>query len=1695
MRKFKRSISTLLAGAVFLSGLLGVITPTQKAEAATLNLTPSDFANTKFFSADRSLVIHENGSLYSWGASSNSNSYGQIGDGTLTNNGKPIPFKIPLPSPVKDVSGSADHAVALLTDGTVYGWGRGDNGQTGAGGNSNRWAPYLLTQLNGTKQIQGSNYANWAVKIDGSVWFWGANFEYAAGNNSTTNVLVPTQVPGISNVKKIGAGYNGAAIALKNDGSVWGWGTNSYGLMANGTTTPVKSPTQLAPSILTGITDIITTTQGTLAIAIKSDGTILHWGGGASYTGNPTSLGINMSGVKQIAMGREHAAILKNDGTVWTIGLNSFGALGNGNTTSSVKTPVLANITGAVEVAVSDGNTVVLKADGTVWSVGANTADGTWNTSTVFVKTKITDVVKLYGAPVYSKIHYVKKDGSLWSNASYSPVLVPRINLGTSTLTLGSKEVTPGALLFLGGRLWHVIGDNYLISKDNLTVMAYGSTYDSANTTSIAYYLNNTLYNSFSPEDKAYMQYKTWNMAYRANDVLYNSVGGYVGLLSTQEFNTAMGLPTTTDSYWLLNQDSSGSSYISYQSGGDIISTQSSSNTSYVRPVIKLKPEIVITGGAGTLGSPYVIGGTLTLNKPATLSVTNTSDRTATLEWAETAGVSGYNLYRDNTLVYSGTDLSFTDTGLTGNTSYVYSIVGLSGSVESAKTFAVATTLQTGSVTSPVNFRKISATETSINLGWSAVSGATGYKLSKGGVEIANIAGTSYNNLSLTADTTYSYSLVAYNATGKLSSPVTLTAKTLAVGEGGGGGAPGSGGTTPTTPTLSTNNFLSSLVVGGTPLNVAFNKNTLNYTSATPTAANSVIIKATSEDAGATIKVNGTQIASGVDSSSFSLIGGTNTFIVTVTAESGAVKSYVVTVTKALNGVNDLSSIVLEGASLNEQFDKNTLNYTANVSTSTQNVKFTLGSFSIYSTMEINGINVAQNVTSGYYPLKTGVNDFNIVVTAQNGTVKTYTVKVTRDGLSSNNKLLNVFMGSAQLTPAFSPEVTEYSTSVNASVDGLSILTFKDQENASVKVNGIPATSGIGFGPLPLQAGPNTIKIDVKAQDGSVKTYTFRVTRGNISDYLPDVSSPPTINFKPSKTTKTSVKVEWNAIAKADSYMVARNGGAPVTVTGATYFEDVNLTEDTDYTYTLVARNVLGDTIPLTTTAHTLGSAPAAPTGFATSHIFFDSVSFMWNIVAKATSYVVMRDDNKKVYEGDLTVMRDQTVTENTYYKYSVYAKNAYGVSEAVYLDQVYTPYAPVMTITHPVSAEGKITFEFEVISGAYEYHVNRNPHWAYTQNPDGTYAVNMDNAVTGETKSLGNVSITNGKLPFMEDGIPGGDLAYKLTAVVKNADGSTSTTPEKIIDVPAAPTPPTPPTDNGGTTPPTDPTTPPTDNGGTTPPTDNGGTPTTPPATGGDSGTPTTPPATGGGSGSGGSGGGSGGSGGGGGGGSTGGDTGTTTPPTPSETTPPATDDSGKGCLGGIDFTDIDKHWAKDVLKTLKKCGILNGYEDGSFKPDQGITRAEFVTMLVTALNAEAKGAQSIYTDVTPSDWFYTPVTVATKVGWIDGMGNGLFEPNAPITREQMFTILGRISVDLDEIYDGKQNKMPSSEMEKWLAKFSDKGVVSDWAKGPIADAIKADLVHGNPDGTLQPKKDSTRAEAATVINSLLTKTEAKKK
>jgi alpha-tubulin suppressor-like RCC1 family protein len=279
--------------------------------------------------------------LWTWGSGGN----GRLGDRFLTNRSTPV-TTFAGGTDWKQVSSGGSYTAAIKTDGTLWTWGLGNNGRLGTNDTTQRSTP-VTTFAGGTnwKQISlGYSHAA-AIKTDGTLWTWGSNSRGQLGTNDTTQRSTPvTTFSGGTDWKQVSSGQDHTA-AIKTDGTLWTWGYGNLGRLGNAQITDRSTPvTTFAGG--TNWKQVSSSSQHTAAI--KTDGTLWTWGSGgngrlgnANTTNRSTPVTTFAGGTnwKQVSFGNFHAAAIKTDGTLWTWGAGSFGRLGTNDLTTR-STPV-----------------------------------------------------------------------------------------------------------------------------------------------------------------------------------------------------------------------------------------------------------------------------------------------------------------------------------------------------------------------------------------------------------------------------------------------------------------------------------------------------------------------------------------------------------------------------------------------------------------------------------------------------------------------------------------------------------------------------------------------------------------------------------------------------------------------------------------------------------------------------------------------------------------------------------------------------------------------------------------------------------------------------------------------------------------------------------------------------------------------------------------------------------------------------------------------------------------------------------------------------------------------------------------------------------------------------------------------------------------------------------------------------------
>jgi len=427
-------------------------------------------ANWKQVNIRRGLVaIKNDGTLWGCGY----NLFGNLGNGTTISYSSPI--QVGSLTNWKQISSdvvNGTFTTAIKTDGTLWTWGYNNNGQLGLN-ESDAVANFSTGSI--SSPLQASGGTTWAntdpytqvltlshralhsalIKQDGTLWVGGVNSAGQLGNGTTITYSSPIQVGLLTNWKQVAisgqTSYNiGITAAIKTDGTLWTWGSDSYGGLGNGTTLYYSSPIQIGS--LTNWKQVSCGYRENV-YAIKTDGTLWSWGqGNSGQLGNgrlinyssPIQIGA-LTNWSSVAGGFFMFAAIKTDGTLWTCGYSGSGGLGNG-TTISYSSPIqVGSLTNWKQVSCGTSSVLSVKTDGTLWGWGLNNIYILGNGNSIDYSSPIqigSSTNWKYVSAGAGFAAAIKTDGTLWAWGNQNSFG----NLGNGTTIGYSSPVQIGSL-------------------------------------------------------------------------------------------------------------------------------------------------------------------------------------------------------------------------------------------------------------------------------------------------------------------------------------------------------------------------------------------------------------------------------------------------------------------------------------------------------------------------------------------------------------------------------------------------------------------------------------------------------------------------------------------------------------------------------------------------------------------------------------------------------------------------------------------------------------------------------------------------------------------------------------------------------------------------------------------------------------------------------------------------------------------------------------------------------------------------------------------------------------------------------------------------------------------------------------------------------------------------------------------------
>ena len=344
-------------------------------------------------SRSTSFAIYHDGSLWGWGW----NGSGKIGNGTT----KTVYSPVQIMNDVVAVSSGDEYTMAIKSDNSLWGWGTNESGQLGNGKITIYDEDYNVVVDNDYRtpvkimedvaSVSAGARHTMVIKTDGSLWGFGTG-AHRIGNYTSEVHLNPVWI--MNDVVAVSAGLH-HTMAIKTDGSLWGWGSNNFGQLGDGAGGWFTQ--SLAPIKI--MEDVVAVSSGSVhTMAIKADGTLWGWGDNFygqvgdgtvatiidgkyisedSYHFSPVQV---MEDVIAVSAGNGSTMVIKTDGSLWGFGSNGMGSLGDG--TSENRYSPIKIIENVVAVSTGNGHTLAIRTDGSLYAWGNNffacLGDGTW---------------------------------------------------------------------------------------------------------------------------------------------------------------------------------------------------------------------------------------------------------------------------------------------------------------------------------------------------------------------------------------------------------------------------------------------------------------------------------------------------------------------------------------------------------------------------------------------------------------------------------------------------------------------------------------------------------------------------------------------------------------------------------------------------------------------------------------------------------------------------------------------------------------------------------------------------------------------------------------------------------------------------------------------------------------------------------------------------------------------------------------------------------------------------------------------------------------------------------------------------------------------------------------------------------------------------------------------------------------------
>ncbi|WP_240416330.1 cadherin-like beta sandwich domain-containing protein [Paenibacillus periandrae] len=820
-------------------------------------------------------------------------------------------------------------------------------------------------------------------------------------------------------------------------------------------------------------------------------------------------------------------------------------------------------------------------------------------------------------------------------------------------------------------------------------------------------------------------------------------------------------------------------------------------------------------------------------------------------------------------------------------------------------------------------------------------------------------------------------------------------------------------------PTVSSNADLSSLTLSSGTLNPAFASGTPAYTSNVANGVSSITVTSSVYDSNAMVTVNGAPVISGQASSAINLNVGSNVIPIVVTALNGTTKTYSITVNRAAPSSNaDLSYLTLSSGTLSPAFASGTTTYASTVASGVSSITVTSSVYDSNATMTVNGTPVVSGQASGAIGLNLGSNIITIAVTAQNGTTKTYSITVNRAAAPSSNADLNsLTLSSGILSPAFVSGTMEYASTVASGVSSITVTASVYDSNATMTVNGTPIISGQASGAISLNLGSNTITIAVTAQNGTTKTYSITVNR----------AAAPSSNTDLNSLTLSSGILSPAFVSGTTAYTSnVASGVSSITVTSSVYDSNATMTVNG----TPVISGQASGAISLNTGSNTITIVVTAQNG-TTKTYTINVLRLQSNSSSNSSSTgsssgggagtsptqvgqaTPINTEVKTVGGKSVAQAKVDDKIIDTALKASVNGNIILAADSNVKADQINVSFnsGALQKITKDDKAK-LLTVETQL--GNYELPVKQinlqdlaAKLGVSIENVNLEIHVSLNDSAADKAKASGQRVLAVADFTVKATSSDGKSIEVSIFSqyVRRTLKTEASLNTRNLAAVRVQ-------TDNQGIT---------------------------------------------------------------------------TYQPVPftvngKEISLYSRTNSTYMLLeNNTTFADIKNHWAKDEIESMTNKFIVQGVTKDEFQPDQAVTRAEFAALIARTIGLTSETSSKIkFTDVRSNDWFEGQAYAATEAGIVTGYDDQTFRPNQPISREEMAVMIYRAMKFAGFDDAGAVQKVT----------FTDDNLFENWAKEAISVMADKKIVEGVASNKYDPKATAaTRAQSAVILQRMLAK------